>query len=495
MVVLLSQFGFQAPLPEPKWNGVFEAINEHVRCPQRISTSIVIGQEDCLVLNVYAPAHAAGAVPVMVFVHGGGYYDGSGYPSLYGPEYLIRHGVLLVTVNYRVNIQGFLCLRTREAPGNAGLKDQVAALKWIRKNIAQFGGDPEQVTVFGESAGAASVSLHLLSPMSKGLFQRAIIQSGSSTAPWTNQYDPINMAHLLAKQFGHNTTDPHQLYRIFINRTYDELIVTRVPRPDNNIIISELLFIPCIEDVIDGVEPFLTEVPYKSLKRGQFAKMPVMIGYNSHEGLLFMASENYTTVPNIVIRKSMPKNLKFSNDRERHHEADRVREFYFNNKNISMETLFELSGFHGDPYFKYPVIIETELIANQTSEAVYSYEFAYSGWLNMGKFKSGLLDAPGASHADELFYLFKPRALPLPQAILEKDMIDKMTTMWSNFAKYGNPTPKPTEQIPVWKAVDHKNPETFVIDQAFSSKPLWGDQSMQMWKEIYDKYRDKDYYT
>lgn len=390
-------------------------------------------------LNVYAPtdAHVTGPLPVMTYIHGGGFYDGSGLPSLYGPEYLITHDVILVTINYRVNIQGFLCLHIKEAPGNVGLKDQVAALKWIRRNIAAFGGDPDNITLFGESAGAASVSLHLLSPLSEGLFHKAIVQSGSSTASWANQYDPLTMAHLLAKELGHNTRDPHELYNIFMNTSYQDLITTRVPRPENNIIISELLFIPCTEREIPGVEPFITDHPYNLFRKGKFHKMPIIIGYNSHEGLLFMNSENYTTVPKIDIRKSMPRNLHFPTDDERIEVADRVRKFYFGDKEISMDTLVELSGFHGDPYFKFPTILETELLFNNSKELIYSYEFGYSGWINMAKYKSGLSHVEGASHADELFYLFKPRAFPLPQSVLEKEMISKMTTMWTNFAKYG----------------------------------------------------------
>jgi len=139
--------------------------------------------EDCLSLNVWTPAPGAGKLPVMVWFYGGGFVLGSSSYAMYDGEALARKGVVVVTVNYRVGIFGFMAhpALTKESPnhssGNYGFLDQVAALKWVRENIAGFGGDPNNVTIFGESAGAVSVATHLLSPLSKGLFHRAILQS------------------------------------------------------------------------------------------------------------------------------------------------------------------------------------------------------------------------------------------------------------------------------------------------------------------------------
>lgn len=118
----------------------------------------------------------------MVWIHGGGFVGGSGNEESAGPEYLLKKDVILVTLNYRLDALGFLSLDTEDIPGNAGMKDQVAALRWVKKNIKNFGGDPDNITLFGGSAGAACVSYHLVSPMSKGLFNRAIMQSGTITS-------------------------------------------------------------------------------------------------------------------------------------------------------------------------------------------------------------------------------------------------------------------------------------------------------------------------
>lgn len=120
----------------------------------------------------------------MVYIHGGAYLYGSGNDDIHGPEFLLQHDITLVTFNYRLEALGFLCLDTPEIPGNAGMKDQVAALRWVQENIEKFGSDPHNVTIFGESAGGTSVTYHLLSSMSNGLFHKVIAQSGVCISDW-----------------------------------------------------------------------------------------------------------------------------------------------------------------------------------------------------------------------------------------------------------------------------------------------------------------------
>ena len=160
-------------------------------CPQWSTAGelVPLGQEDCLVLNIYVPEAAleAGAEqrPVMVWIHGGGLMFGSNAMNTgdkYSPWPLLDRDVIVVAVNYRLSYLGFLYMGTEAVPGNAGLRDQALALAWVRDNIASFGGDEEAVTIFGQSAGSWSVSFHLASPVSAGLFQRAILQSGSSVS-------------------------------------------------------------------------------------------------------------------------------------------------------------------------------------------------------------------------------------------------------------------------------------------------------------------------
>ncbi|KAI8419716.1 hypothetical protein MSG28_008403 [Choristoneura fumiferana] len=483
---------FQAPGPEPKWEGIFDGVEENARCLQRLDIrgNIFIGQQDCLTLNVYTPLNASpdAHLPVMVFIHGGAFVEGSGSPGLYGPKYITSKGVILITINYRLNAQGFLCLRVKEAPGNAGIKDQVAALRWIQKNIRVFGGDPGRVTLFGESAGASSVSHHLLSHMSKGLFHRAIMQSGSALAPWGHQVGPVKVAASLAKVKGHTIEDPHELYKLFTSMSELEILTPRIPRELGGTIMSEMLVSPCVEKVIDGVEPFLTEDPYTLLAKGEFTKMPIMIGTNDEEGYFLASYENTTTLSKMNFERAMPVNLEFPTERERSKEACRIKEMYMGNDTISKESLVKLSKFHGEPFFVYPAVAETELVLKNSDQPVYNYVFKYDGRKNIAKWYAGFSGLPGAAHGDELFYLFEQHNVP---NMFEWRMMDTITTLWTNFAKYGDPTPETTELLPVkWYPTNRTSPQAFVIDRDFSTTPLWSD-SLKYWHEIYTKYRKK----
>lgn len=158
----------QAPVPVKPWNGTFDAVRDSPKCPQPVASAAEIS-EDCLRLNVYTKNISIAAnQPVIVFIHSGGFYESSGRSDEFGPQYLIHRNVVLVTMNYRLSVLGFLSTGTKEAPGNNGLKDQVMALRWVKEHIESFGGDPNSITIMGYSAGALSVTLHMVSPMSKG---------------------------------------------------------------------------------------------------------------------------------------------------------------------------------------------------------------------------------------------------------------------------------------------------------------------------------------
>lgn len=155
-------------MPVKPWNGTLDAIRDPPKCPQPVISAAEIS-EDCLRLNVYTKNISSLAnKPVIVFIHPGGFYENSGRSDEFGPQYLIQRDIVLVTINYRLAALGFMSTGTKEAPGNNGLKDQVVALRWVKAHIQSFGGDPNSVTLLGYSAGGISVTLHMVSPMSKG---------------------------------------------------------------------------------------------------------------------------------------------------------------------------------------------------------------------------------------------------------------------------------------------------------------------------------------
>lgn len=172
-------------------------------CPQP-TEDLTDVSEDCLRLNVYTrellPTIRR---PVILYLHPGGFYYLSGQSKNYaGPQFMMDRDIVFVTMNYRIGTLGFMSTGTKECVGNMGLKDQVMALKWIRNNIARFGGDPNSVTIMGYSAGAMSATLHMVSPMSRGLFHRVIAMSGAATAQWEIPTEQMDLAKRQAKIFG-----------------------------------------------------------------------------------------------------------------------------------------------------------------------------------------------------------------------------------------------------------------------------------------------------
>lgn len=396
-----------------------------------------MGKPDCLKLNVLTPVRAKSKLPVMVYIHGGCFFSGTGSPFLYGGDFFAENDVVFVGINYRLSVEGFLCLGIKEAPGNAGLKDQIAALKWIQENIHQFGGDPNSVTLFGESAGAVSTSFMILSPAAKGLFHKAILQSGSSLAPWGLQHDPIRRASALAKKFGYYTMDPQEIYSILSNRTTKELI-NALKHEDKYCVADDNIFVPCVENRIDGVEPVISDYPSDVIKSGNYTKVPMIIGHTDNEGLYFVAADYGSSVMNnteLDIMGNLQTDLQFPNEWEKNCTELNIRRHYFSS--YDDEIIMNIVGLYSDLHFKFPIILESKLYAQTTNQPIYYYLFKYSGSINMPKIISGFAMTGGASHADELFYLFKPRSFPLPHRCLESEMIKRMVTLWTNFAKYG----------------------------------------------------------
>lgn len=191
----------KAPIPIEPWNDILDATDDGPMCVQENSDESRMTEmsEDCLRINVYTHnLRPSKLKPVVLYLHPGGFYGLSGQSKNFaGPQYIMDRDIVFVAINYRLGILGFLSTGTKEAPGNNGLKDQAIALRWIRDHISKFGGDPNSITIVGYSAGAMSTSMHLISPMSRGLLHKAIVMSAAITTQWKL---PNNQLHLAKKQ-------------------------------------------------------------------------------------------------------------------------------------------------------------------------------------------------------------------------------------------------------------------------------------------------------
>lgn len=485
-----SSTRFKAPLSPPKWSGVFKAIDETALCPQP-SFIGVIGVEDCLKINVYVPVFATKPLPVMVYIHGGAFIYGSGSKLLYAPDFLVKHNVIVVTFTYRLGALGFICLKTKDAPGNAGLKDQIAALKWVKRNIASFGGDPDNVTIFGQSAGGTSTSALLASKATNGLFHKAIVQSGSSISSWGINRNPVWIAGLIAKHLGYDVTDAKDIYDILSRTSYKNLILAKPEKPLGKFLDTQLLHLPCVEDILDGEESVLDDLPY-NLFKNHAKDIPVMYGSTSKEGLFLISRDTKETLEDRDKKYLFASDLIFPSQ-EAEEEADRkARELYFGDKRMSMETFMNVSVLNTELYFEVPVILESELLLDKATPT-YNYYFNYSGGRNFLKYLTGFKNESGANHADEILYLFRGNLWPFRVNYKDQIMIDWMTKMWTNFAKYSNPTPDHQEDIPVKWLPSKKGQLNFLyIDEELKMGPIPNPKRYLFWKEIYEKYRRTD---
>ncbi|XP_037897614.1 esterase B1 isoform X1 [Glossina fuscipes] len=450
---------FRAAEPERSWLGIRDASREGHSCPHKnMILDTFKGNEDCLFLNVFTSKVPKGdynpQMPVMVWLHGGGYSFGSGNTFLYGPDYLVAENVVLVTLNYRLGPLGFLTAGPN-APGNQGLKDQLLALKWVRDNIAAFGGDPNQVTVFGESAGASSVQLLMLSPLSKGLFHRAISESGSALNPWALGESSALRASRLAANLGYigtNNTDD-------ILRYLKKLPAMKLIEGAPNTLTEEdyrnnigLPFVPVVEGywndanrTIYTESPLITENPIELYRNQKFQKnIPYLTGYNTHEAMLFIRrlrkNPKLLEIIENDFARMIPKDLNVTGDRNR--VTREIRQFYLGTKTVSVDSVNEMIALLTDVMFLRGIRRSVRYHARYGNAPVYMYRFAFDGALGLYKRMLGL-QRPGVCHGDEMGYLFKFGFfnLNLDPNSLEILVKNRMVRMWTNFAKYGNPTP------------------------------------------------------
>ena len=278
---------------DDNWTGVMDFNREMFKCYQMdLWTGIHIGREDCLSLNVYSPdLQPDSPLPVMVFIHGGGFVSGTGDSTFAGPSFLMDQDVVLVSVNYRLGILGFLSLETEEAPGNLGLWDQRMALLWVKKNIKNFGGDPSRVTLFGNSAGSMSINYHLVSPHSRGLFSKAILQSGTVLSPYLNMgRNPGHYAERLASSLGCEDQDKDSVLRCLQSVPVKQLQNKLFMFEEDENIQSDLgltypgPWLPITDSF--SRSPFLPSTARDLLEEDKWNKVPVMLGFTSEDGLL-----------------------------------------------------------------------------------------------------------------------------------------------------------------------------------------------------------------
>ncbi|KFB36098.1 AGAP002863-PA-like protein [Anopheles sinensis] len=437
---------FTNPVPHSGWSGVRDASAHGSSCPSPDMNPTE--NEDCLFLNVYSPS-LIGTRPVMVWIHGGSFNSGSGNVGLYDSKFFMPEDVVIVTVNYRLGVLGFFSTGDRSASGNWGIKDCVEALRWVQRNIVAFGGDPNNVTIFGQSAGGAMVHYLTLSPLTTGLIHRAITQSGSALNLWAFQPNPRVHANQLATAFGLSTTDTASLVAGLKQVPYRDLVAFQggIYAPEVPLLVRTIDFTPVVEPS-DAPEPIaLGRRPMDILEDGSYNTIPIMAGFTDMDSLLFTTMESVSNPGVFNTFNNNPHFLVpvFWNIAQGSSESTAVsqafRQYYWQGQQLSAALLVELTRFLTDYAYSYPQLEMAKRHALRSP--VYVYQFSYDGDLNLMK-RAFWIPFPGAVHMDDLGYLFDMHDLKMtevPQTSHAITVRNRMLRLWTNFAKYGNPTP------------------------------------------------------
>jgi acetylcholinesterase len=440
---------FKHPLPNDAWESTFNATHMPNTCVQgyddffgNFSGSQLWNpntrvSEDCLYLNVWVPRTNIRNAAVMVWIYGGGFYSGTSTLNVYNAEVLAAENeVIVVSMQYRVGMLGFLALGTPEVPGNAGLFDQLLALEWVQNNIHYFDGDPNNVTLFGESAGSVSVSMHLLSPLSRGKFARAILQSGSANTNWAtcDMKEAVSRGRAAAKLFNCTAEKAIDIARCLRNAPPKDF-------PNKEWITKGIMQFPFVP-VIDG--SFFIETPDKSLEQGNFKKTQILLGSNKDEGnyfLIYQLSELYriekepslsyanftSSITNLFeYYPYYPKKLNPFG-------LNAINFQYTNWLNIQdrQANKANLDDAVGDFHFVCGVNKFAESYAKK-GQNVYYYYFTYRSSMNPWPKYLGVM------HADEINYVFGEPLRPRSgYKNSERQLSRKMMQYWVNFAKTG----------------------------------------------------------
>lgn len=434
----VGELRWKAPAPVEEWSGIRVCSTYESSCPQPESElqEVKKEDEDCLYLNIWSPAKSPGEeLPVMVFIHGGGFNTGSGSQDLYNGVNLAEKGVIVVTLNYRLGPLGYLChpLLSEESPegvsGNYGMLDQIAAFKWVQENIGSFGGDPEKVTAFGESAGALSVINLMVSPLAEGLFQRAVSESGSFYDGFpANRDDTLGKAEKSGEQLaailGCDTAP--DILEAMRGKTPEELIEAA------NAVENDGLGLGNFNPVIDGWA--IPENQSKLFAEGEQMKIPLMIGTNADEGTLFILGSGASSSDGPEVYEEYIRSVYGP-------DAGLVLATFPVEQGDAFEALNGLItqlGFAAGARFA---------ASCQADNGLNSYLYNFSR-----RPDSPLIEMVGACHALELFYVFgnfTGKFANVGNSRVDKDLSDKMMSYWTNFAKTGDPNGK---NLPEWPA-------------------------------------------
>lgn len=431
---------WKAPAPAAKWSGVKKATEFGSHCMQgKIYGDMVFhdpgGSEDCLTLNVWVPdKHIEPKLPVMVWIYGGGFVSGTTSESRQDGSHLAQQGVIVVSMNYRLGVFGFMVHPElakesgHNSAGNYGLLDQLAALQWVRDNSAAFGGDPGNVTIFGESAGSFSVSAQMASPLAKGLFQRAIGESGGAFSRSGLSFDPMSAraekdAKLVKEKLGASTLA--ELRAI----PAEKLLAAFAPPQSQGF---------DFEPDIDGY--FLPESVPAIFAASKQNDVALLAGWNHDEGSFEIAFSP---------QKPTAESFKATAQKDFGDKADEFLKFY--PADTDEHALRSALDYASDKFIALSTWSWIEAASKTGRQPIYRYRFDMAPF-----FKNPNAPRLGAYHSAEIEYVFGQLDSKTDVTWRDSDrqVSEMMQKYWSNFARNGNPNGPGLPNWPPYNASD-----------------------------------------
>jgi para-nitrobenzyl esterase len=452
------------PQPVPAWEGERDATAFGPTVPKgdyppqyaRLFPEVVIPGEDCLNLNVWTPDVSAAGLPVLVWIHGGAFMNGSGSVGAYDGTAFARDGVVCVTINYRLAAEGFLYLD--DGIANLGLLDQLAALRWVQGNISAFGGDPARVTVAGESAGAMSVTTLLSMPLAEGLFAQAIAQSGAGAHTLTKDEGQM-VGGYLADALG-VPTDRESIRAVPLDKLVQaasDLVVEVQTRPDParwaQLVLSLLPFAPTVDGSV------LPAAPLASIATGQGGNVPLLIGSNRDEARLFLVAAATIDLIDDTMLAAVAGAYGLS--------ADDLAVYRANRPGASAGDI--LAAVITDWFYRIPAIRVAEArAASPAPSSTWMYRFDHPEPRDNRGF--------GACHGVEVPFAFdtitRDEIRPLIGDTPSQAVADQVHRVWVNFIAHGDPgwAPYDAARRPTGLLADTI---TAVADPAGGERALW----------------------
>ncbi len=455
---------WKAPAPPTSWSGKRTATAYGAQCMQPpVFADIVFdhpASEDCLFLNLWTPAPDANAkLPVMVWIHGGGYQAGASHEARHDGTALAARGVVLITINYRLGVFGFLAHPAlskddpRGSSGNYGLLDMVAALQWIRDNVAGFGGDPGNVTIFGESAGSFAVSALMAAPQARGLFHKAIGESGAhfgpSLAAPSRQASETN-GEKFGASLGANTAQAMRA------------------APAEDVLAAAATWQPWFSPAVDGA--VLTEPVAATFAAGRQAQVPLLAGWNADESR-----------GGVLLGQVRPTAKAFEDQTRKRFgpAADALLDAY--PAATDAEALESAASLASDLFIGYSTWKWIEAHRATGHAPVYRYLFSRQIPVAPGQTRNGrpvTAEDVGARHAGEIEYVFGTldTVRHVPWTAADKTLSESIGTYWTNFARSGNPNGGALPRWPVLGAVapgamQDKGPRLIELDTTIRAIP------------------------